>query len=75
MELKNDKEKGWVLDGEPITSQDIMFLASGYATMHKDKDWQMALGYLVMLKEPGHNGFWLKSYHTETQNKKEAIRK
>ena len=75
MELNLDKKKGWLLDDKPITSEDVMALLSHIAGRDKDKELELVADYWVMLKEPGHNGFWLKQYHKDTQNENEAIKK
>lgn len=74
MELKLDIVKGWLIAGKPITENDIILLLSHYTAKNKDKDLELVLDYWIMLKEPGHNGFWLKQYHADTQDKSKACR-
>lgn len=73
LELK--KGEGWFLEGKPVTSLDAIVLVSSIAARDKDEDLHKVLDYWVMLKESGHNGFYLKDYHKVTRNKEEAIRK
>lgn len=53
----------------------ITDLKNRKSTSKKDKEkYELLLDYWVMLFESGHNGFYLKAYHKDTQNKKEAIK-
>ena len=72
--LKIDKSNV-SLNDKPIGETDILLLLSKFSDLHEDKDLRLVLDYWLMLKESGHNGFYLKSYHETTQNKSEAIRK
>lgn len=74
MELKLDAVKGWLLNGKPISETDVLMLTTHVAGKNNDKDLELVLDYWVMLKESGHNGFYLKDYHKTTSNKNEAIR-
>ena len=74
MELKLDKEKGWLLNGNPISAIDVLMLTTHVAGRDKDKDLESVLDYWVMLKECGHNGFHLKSGHQVTTNIHECVK-
>lgn len=67
-------QKGIKIDGKPITEQDILYLLSRFTGQTHDKDLEKVLDYWIMLKESGHNGFYLRAYHQDTTNKNEAIR-
>lgn len=72
--LTKSREKGYLLDGKPITENDILALLTSYALKHNDKDLELVTDYWVMLKESGHNGFYLADFHKVTRNRSKAIR-
>ena len=73
--LIHDKKRGYLLNGKSIEENDIIVLLSDFANRKKDFDLKLVLDYWVMLKESGHNGFYLKDFHQVTKDKREAIRK
>lgn len=72
---KDKKTKGHLLDGKPMGSADLIMLLTNYASLHNDNDLELVLDYWVMLKESGHNGFYLKELHKVTQNKSEELKR
>ena len=72
--LTYEQKEGYQLDGKPLTPNDVLFLLSFLAGRTGDKDLEKIADYWVMLKESGHNGFYLKQYHKDTTNKTKAIR-
>ncbi len=68
-------KKDILLDGKPITENDAIVIVSHISNRKKDSYLDKVLDYWIMLSEPGHNGFWLKEYHKDTQKESEAILK
>ena len=71
--LTNNRKDGWQLNNKPIGHNDVLLLLAHISDRDNDKDLELVIDYWIMLKESGHNGFYLKDYHKVTQNKDERI--
>ena len=67
--------KKLTLNGKTLTDTDCLMLLTKLQIRDNDEDLERVIDYWIMLKESGHNGFYLKDYHKVTQNADEAIRK
>ena len=61
------------LDGQKITTVDLIVLMTKYEIMNNDKKMQKVLSYMVMLYENGHNGLYLKAEPKYTINEQEKL--
>ena len=61
------------LDGQKLTTVDLVVLMTKYEIMNKDKKMQKVLSYMIMLYENGHNGLYLKAEPEYTMNEKEKL--
>jgi len=67
----NDNEI--TLNNKPIAENDVLVLLTHIALKNKDTDLKRVIDYWIMLKESGHNGFYLKNYHETTHDKNEEL--